>query len=683
MSAHEHHHSYGDGESKPLESKGLKSMVPPPWQLSASPVDPPGEGLTSGDHAPLQLQEGDQSQPTEGFSPLEALGVARDAPAKGEEKEDSGGVYLRSTPASGDESTIITRIPYQTQFFIQAQNATWYKVRTLEGEEGFVAKHLVSVNGAGTMGFTVHLIQSGETAQGIAGKYFNGDDGRAEFKVNTLDYAKAIWAYNTQHYGKEVGIASSGEQIYSLSEGVTIWIPSTDWAYRYVKDLPRDERHGDSWARWVYEFVTYDNAVVGSVREHLQALAEEWDPANAQAVMEVIKGHLQSGRDTMVTAMESNPVLTAVIGPAGPVLANFAVSFVVGALDQAKNSPPEVLQQVLKSYLTAAIDPEFNIGLVEGVLNGIGNWFSDIGEAIQMIGQFVGAVGKIAFSKDTYTEDIPQLANAIAEALPDLAQFIQEIELSEVLAAMHGTAASMGEQMGAGAFSQLLGHLGNSPFGQGFSSGKIMGYLIPEIALAVGTEGIGTVLKNALTGLRPILKGAKLVGKAAINAIKRIGPFLDDLMKVAQKLVESGKAAASSFGQKLLDLLKKLKRIATRGAKNPLSRYLDGGIGFDSFYKFKKEYGAAGGGQAWHHIVEQHADNISKFGAQNIHNTKNLIKLPHGKGTIHNRISGYYSSKQFFSQGKTVREWLKAQSYDDQFEFGIRKLKEFGWTGDL
>ncbi len=203
------------------------------------------------------------------------------------------------------------------------------------------------------------------------------------------------------------------------------------------------------------------------------------------------------------------------------------------------------------------------------------------------------------------------------------------------------------------------------------------------VAGLFGTEGIGTVLKNALTGLRPILKGAKLVGKAAINAIKRIGPFLDDLMKVAQKLVESGKAAASSFGQKLLDLLKKLKRIATRGAKNPLSRYLDGGIGFDSFYKFKKEYGAAGGGQAWHHIVEQHADNISKFGAQNIHNTKNLIKLPHGKGTIHNRISGYYSSKQFFSQGKTVREWLKAQSYDDQFEFGIRKLKEFGWTGDL
>ncbi len=415
------------------------------------------------------------------------------------------------------------------------------------------------------MGFTVHLIQSGETAQGIAGKYFNGDDGRAEFQVNTLDYAKAIWAYNTEHYGKEVGIASSGEQIYSLSEGVTIWIPATDWAYRYVKYLPRDERHGDSWARWVYEFITYDNAVVGSVREHLQALAEEWDPANAQAVMEVIKGHLQSGRDTMVTGMESNPVLTAVIGPAGPVLANFAVSFVVGALDQAQNSPPEVLQQVLKSYLTAVIDPEFNIGLIEGVITGVGNWFGDIGEAVQMIGKFVGAVGKMAFSKDTYTEDIPELASAIAQVIPELVEFIKGIKLSEVFAAMQGTAASLGEQMGAGAFSQLLGHLGSSPFGQGFSSGKIMGYLIPEIALTVGTQGIGTAIKGALTGLKGLKMAMTAFAKVGATAFRAARGMILKVMEMAYALIRSGSKKAKAFGEKFAELLRKLLRIANGG----------------------------------------------------------------------------------------------------------------------
>ncbi len=128
MSTHEHHHSHADGENQTLESDGLRSKPPPPLQLLASPVDPPGGGGSLNDPIPLQLQEGEQDSQPEGFAPLEALGVARDAPTKGQEKEDSGGVYLRDTPDATDETSIITRIPYQTQFFIQAQNATWYKV---------------------------------------------------------------------------------------------------------------------------------------------------------------------------------------------------------------------------------------------------------------------------------------------------------------------------------------------------------------------------------------------------------------------------------------------------------------------------------------------------------------------------------------------------------------------------
>lgn len=101
--------------------------------------------------------------------------------------------------------------------------------------------------------------------------------------------------------------------------------------------------------------------------------------------------------------------------------------------------------------------------------------------------------------------------------------------------------------------------------------------------------------------------------------------------------------------------------------------------GFKSFAAFKKAMGAAGDGLSWHHIVEQNPANIAKFGAEAIHNTDNLIKLPNGAGSIHAQISGYYSSKQFFTGGKTVREWLSTQSYEYQYNFGIQKLKEFGW----
>jgi hypothetical protein len=55
--------------------------------------------------------------------------------------------------------------------------------------------------------------------------------------------------------------------------------------------------------------------------------------------------------------------------------------------------------------------------------------------------------------------------------------------------------------------------------------------------------------------------------------------------------------------------------------------------GFRSFSAFKRTMGPAGPGQAWHHIVEQTSGNLAKFGNQTIHNTGNLMKLPHGAGS--------------------------------------------------
>ena len=103
------------------------------------------------------------------------------------------------------------------------------------------------------------------------------------------------------------------------------------------------------------------------------------------------------------------------------------------------------------------------------------------------------------------------------------------------------------------------------------------------------------------------------------------------------------------------------------------------GQGFNSFSAFKRVMGPAGSGQAWHHIVEQTPGNIAKFGNQAIHNTTNLMKLPNGAGSIHAKLSGHYSSKQFFTNGQTVRQWLSTKSYQEQYDYGIKMLKQFGW----
>jgi hypothetical protein len=98
------------------------------------------------------------------------------------------------------------------------------------------------------------------------------------------------------------------------------------------------------------------------------------------------------------------------------------------------------------------------------------------------------------------------------------------------------------------------------------------------------------------------------------------------------------------------------------------------GQGYPSFDAFKREYGQAGKDKAWHHIVEQGSGNVERFGAVAIHNTDNIILLD---AQLHNRISGFYSSKPP-GMSQTIREWLSTQSFEAQREFGLQTLRKFG-----
>ncbi|MFE8598319.1 SitA5 family polymorphic toxin [Archangium violaceum] len=85
--------------------------------------------------------------------------------------------------------------------------------------------------------------------------------------------------------------------------------------------------------------------------------------------------------------------------------------------------------------------------------------------------------------------------------------------------------------------------------------------------------------------------------------------------------------------------------------------------------------GSPGKGKRWHHIVEQHASNIKRFGPEAIHNTENVIPLDEG---LHTAVSAFYSSKRRFITGTgslTVRQWIRTQSYEAQREFGLRAME--------
>jgi RHS repeat-associated protein len=111
-------------------------------------------------------------------------------------------------------------------------------------------------------------------------------------------------------------------------------------------------------------------------------------------------------------------------------------------------------------------------------------------------------------------------------------------------------------------------------------------------------------------------------------------------------------------------------RASARGANNAAD-------GYRSFSAFKAANGPAGRNMDWHHIVEQTPGNVSRFGAEAIHNTRNIVAVPssvhRGKGSI----SGRYSSIQPFTGGVTVRRWLAGQSFERQYNFGMRTLNKF------
>jgi RHS repeat-associated protein len=120
-----------------------------------------------------------------------------------------------------------------------------------------------------------------------------------------------------------------------------------------------------------------------------------------------------------------------------------------------------------------------------------------------------------------------------------------------------------------------------------------------------------------------------------------------------------------------------VKALVTTIGKVGLKALIEGTTeeGFRSFSAFKSEYGSAGQGFEWHHIVEQNSSNIERYGVEAIHNTANLTRAPYD---AHRALSGFYSSIQEFTGGQTVRNWLKTQSFSEQYEFGIQAMKDFG-----
>ena len=136
-----------------------------------------------------------------------------------------------------------------------------------------------------------------------------------------------------------------------------------------------------------------------------------------------------------------------------------------------------------------------------------------------------------------------------------------------------------------------------------------------------------------------------------------------------KKLVNNTKETVTEFIQKISKNNNKVDvKLFKIDNTTKVVNNLPSNQGFDTFKQFKKEFGSAGDGREWHHIVEQSQIKKSGFSPQSIHNTSNMISLD--KST-HRKITGFYNKTTLpFTAGSSVRNWLANKSFEEQFEFG-------------
>lgn len=95
--------------------------------------------------------------------------------------------------------------------------------------------------------------------------------------------------------------------------------------------------------------------------------------------------------------------------------------------------------------------------------------------------------------------------------------------------------------------------------------------------------------------------------------------------------------------------------------------------GYRSFSAAKRALGSPGEGNVFDHVVEQSQIKRSGFAPEEIHNPFNMNPVSSGTNQLK---ANYYSTKQGFTGGRTVRDWLNGQSFADQYEFGMDSVNK-------
>jgi hypothetical protein len=193
----------------------------------------------------------------------------------------------------------------------------------------------------------------------------------------------------------------------------------------------------------------------------------------------------------------------------------------------------------------------------------------------------------------------------------------------------------------------------------------------------IARRAFRTTLRRVITPRAVLRAGAELLSNADPIGPAEVGDALavEQAAEIAAQIKEVGQEAEAA-----LDFVKQGPRELEDlyASKKP-----DAFDSFDAFKKtddadaadLEKQFGEAGDGYDYHHIVEQ-AANGRRLTLRELNSTTNIIKIPR---LLHEEINVEYATKRDINGVyQSLRQSLQGKSFEEQREAGIAVLRKLG-----
>ncbi|GAB4421599.1 MAG: hypothetical protein OHK0039_36630 [Bacteroidia bacterium] len=306
--------------------------------------------------------------------------------------------------------------------------------------------------------------------------------------------------------------------------------------------------------------------------------------AKAISAVELLREPPEALRQAVTTAIPG-----AIVDPT--TLWPLMASAYIGFLKHLDTLEGDELFNKARTAVSAISKPAYFLGSIWGMLQGVGSWFKDMFELIVMLSKLSTAFVAPPLFVFMYSDEIKkawEAAGVVATWMSDNKDAILTLlQDKEALLALKDVAKSvlysLAEGLGAKAAQGILGKIDEGPFAMGEAGGKIVGYFLPDILLAVGTDGISELLKGVQVISRSVRAAAlsveevalaistieKMIGSVKAMKIFGQGSKLGELGTKFAELLESLMKVFRGFNKSQEDLIKKILEIARKKGIQP------------------------------------------------------------------------------------------------------------------